>query len=186
MGAPTPRVLLLPAGRPGPHDLTEDRELADVVGVVVAHQAHLTEDGVPRGVRDRCEQVGGGIGHELVERRAVGPETLDRQRELLGRRSGVARRPVLLRPAGREVRAAPDVVEDVPLGDPDVLEHVPGRVGDVGRWLATEPASGPCAPCRYRRSRSSARLGAALAEVCAYYRTTEQRRANLLRDLVVL
>ena len=32
MGAPTPRGLLLPAGRPGPHNLTEDRELADVVG----------------------------------------------------------------------------------------------------------------------------------------------------------
>src|SRR5664280_2930302 len=122
---PPPRVLFLPAGRPGPHDLTEDRELADVVGVVVADQAYLTEDGVPRGVRDRCQQVGGEIGHELVERRAVGPETLNRQRELLGRRSGVARRPVLLRPGGREVRAAPDVVEDEAL------------------WVATAPKHDP-------------------------------------------
>jgi hypothetical protein len=47
MGAPTSRALLLPAGRPDPHDLTEDRELANVVGVVVADQVHLAEDGVP-------------------------------------------------------------------------------------------------------------------------------------------
>src|SRR5665811_1209344 len=33
----------------------------------------------------------------------------------------------------REVRAVPDIVEDVRLGDPDVLEQVPGRVGDVRR-----------------------------------------------------
>ena len=44
---------LLPAGRPGPHDLTEDRELADVVGVVVANQAHLAQYRVLRCVRDR-------------------------------------------------------------------------------------------------------------------------------------
>ena len=61
-------LLLLPAGRPGPHDLTEDRELADVVGVVVADQAHLAEDRVPRRVRDRTKQVRGGIGNELMER----------------------------------------------------------------------------------------------------------------------
>src|ERR1035437_3842078 len=63
----------------------------------------------------------------------VGPETLDRQRELLGRRSGVVLGPVFLRPCGREILAVPDVVEDVPLGDPDVLEQVPRRVGHVGR-----------------------------------------------------
>ena len=34
---------------------------------------------------------------------------------------------------GARYARSPDVVEDVRLGDPDVLEQVPGRVGDVGR-----------------------------------------------------
>ena len=37
----------LPVGRPRPHNLPEDRELADVLRVVVAHQADLAQDGVP-------------------------------------------------------------------------------------------------------------------------------------------
>jgi len=127
------RVLLLPAGRPGAHDLTEDRELADVVGVVIADYAHFAQDGVARGIRNRRQQVGHGIRHKLVECGAVGPETLDGQRELVGRRSGIVCRPVFLRPVGREVGAVPDVVEDVRLGDPDVLHQMPGRVGHVGR-----------------------------------------------------
>ncbi len=84
MGAPTPRVLLLPAWRPGPHDLTEDGELADVVGVVVADHAHFAQDRVPRCVRDHCQKIRGGVGHEIVEGRAVGPEAVDGCCELSG------------------------------------------------------------------------------------------------------
>jgi hypothetical protein len=40
--AMSPR-LRLPAGRPGPHDLPQDRELADVVGVVVGDEADLAK-----------------------------------------------------------------------------------------------------------------------------------------------
>src|SRR6476660_4687752 len=41
------RPLSLPVGRPGPHDLAEDRELADVIGVVGARHPDLAEDGMP-------------------------------------------------------------------------------------------------------------------------------------------
>jgi hypothetical protein len=58
---------------------------------------------------------------------------LDRQRELLGRRRSVARRPVLLRPVGCQIFAVPDVGQDVRLGDPNVLEQMPGRIRHVGR-----------------------------------------------------
>jgi hypothetical protein len=43
-------------------DLAEDRELADLVGVVAADQAHLPQDRVLRGARDGRQQVGGRLG----------------------------------------------------------------------------------------------------------------------------
>ena len=60
-----------------------------MVGVVVADEAHLAQDRVPGSSGDPRQQVRGGIGHEIVERRPVGSEPLDRARELLRRRGGV-------------------------------------------------------------------------------------------------
>jgi len=50
------RTSALAAGRPGAHDLAEDREFADVVGVVVGHEADLAQD---RGPRDQVLGVDG-------------------------------------------------------------------------------------------------------------------------------
>ncbi len=125
--------VLFPARWPGAHDLAQDRELADVIGVMVADESHFSDDRVPGRVRDRGQQVRGGVGHQVAKGLSVCPETLDSQRELLGRRDCVVGRPVFLRPRGSEVGAVLDVVQHVFLGDADVLEQVPRRVRHV-RW----------------------------------------------------
>ena len=88
--ARTASLLPLSVGRPGPHHLAEDRELAEMVGIVVADEAQLAQERVSGGARDHRQQVRGRIGHEIVQRRPVGTEPLDRARELLRRGGGVS------------------------------------------------------------------------------------------------
>ena len=60
-------------------------------------------------------------------------ERRDRLGELLRRSHRIAGGPELGRPFDLDVVAVDDVVEDVGLGEPNVLEQVPGRVLDVRR-----------------------------------------------------
>ena len=70
-------------GRPGAGDLAQDRELADVIGVVVGHDPHLAQDGVPPVVRKRRLEVGRGVEDDLAQGPAVGERGRDGRRELL-------------------------------------------------------------------------------------------------------
>ena len=55
-------------GPPRTHDLANDRELADVIRVVVADNPHLAQERVARRVgQDRIE-VSGGVADDRLER----------------------------------------------------------------------------------------------------------------------
>ncbi len=120
-------------GRPGPHHLAQDRELADVVRVVGAIDPRLAEDGVAGRVRDRRLEVDARVQHQRAQGLEVGREVGDGPGPAGRGRGRVLRRPVVVRPAPLDVVVLADVVEDVALGDPQVLEQVPGRVRDVRR-----------------------------------------------------
>ena len=66
---PATGLELVPAGRPGPNDPTQDR--------------------VPRACAGSRPGVSGGIGHEIVEGPAVGVDAVDDRGELLGHGAGV-------------------------------------------------------------------------------------------------
>jgi formyl-CoA transferase len=106
------------ARRPGAHDLAEDRELADVVGVVLGDDQELADVGVLGRIGQRRAQRHAGIARDLLERGAVAPER--GHRLLPGLRVGlrVLVRPVVVRPRWQAVGLVLDVVEDVALGDP--------------------------------------------------------------------
>ena len=57
---------------PGFHHLPEDGKLADVVGIVVGHQQHLTEDGVVWGMRNGAKEISVGILHQLLNGLQIG------------------------------------------------------------------------------------------------------------------
>ena len=66
-----PRPRLAVTGPPRTHDLAKGRELADVIRVVVADDAHLAQERVARRVgQDRIE-VSGGVAHDRLERLEV-------------------------------------------------------------------------------------------------------------------
>ena len=52
---------------PGAHDLPEDGEFADVVGVVVGDNQDFAEDVVIRGMGDRRVKIGLGIGDDTAQ-----------------------------------------------------------------------------------------------------------------------
>ena len=100
---------------------------------MVARDSDFAQDRVPGGSRDDREEIDVRFGDEIVERRVVGKEPIDRRLELGRRRPGLTGRPVVRRPARLPVLPVADVVEDVPLGDPEMLEQVPRRIRHV-RW----------------------------------------------------
>jgi hypothetical protein len=59
-------------GRPGAHHLAEDCEFPDVVGVVVADDAHAAEDGMARRPRNRLIQISRRIRGDRPQRGAIG------------------------------------------------------------------------------------------------------------------
>ena len=119
--------------RPCPHHLAQDRELADVVSVVVGDDPDLAQERVPRAARDDREQVATLVGHHRPDRGAIGKEA--RHARIPGGagrgRGGV--RPVLIGPRSFDVVGVRDVVEDVRLGQAEVLDEVPWGVVDVRR-----------------------------------------------------
>jgi hypothetical protein len=80
---------------------------------------------------DRRQQVGRGVGDEVAQRRPVAPEGGDRLLEVGRCSDRVPCGPVVVRPGRLEVGPVPDVLEDVELREPDVLEQVPRRVRPV-------------------------------------------------------
>lgn len=121
------------SGRPVLHHLSENAELAEVVGGVSREQGHLTEHRMAGCVRERRQEIGSRIGDVLREALAVRAERLDAP----GPRCGVSvvpsGRPVAIGVLWRDVLWFQDVLNDVPLADTEMLDERPERVVDVRR-----------------------------------------------------
>lgn len=76
-------------------DLAQDRELANVVGIVVGHYLHLPQDDMLVVARNRAGEVGPVIGRDTDDRRQVALERRDAFVPLLCRRPSVPCRPVV-------------------------------------------------------------------------------------------
>jgi len=113
---------------PSAEDAPEEHGFAQVIGVVIGHKQSLAQDGLTVPVRNFGEQINGLIRHQLahgLEIRAKGLET-PVPRRFVGRcrRAG----PIALRKIRRFVLWVTRELEDVPLGDAQVLEDFPSRV----------------------------------------------------------
>src|SRR5262245_28352500 len=89
------KLAVRPARGPGAHDLAKDRELADVVRVVGAHDPDLPEDRVTGRVRDHREEIDGRVGDEVSQGLAIAVEARDRLVELSAGRRGLDWRPIV-------------------------------------------------------------------------------------------
>ena len=125
---------------PAAHHLAKRRELAKVIAVVIADYGQLAKDGVAGCSLENGEQVNGLVGADPLKGAQIVVELLDRLSKPCFVRHGVFRGPVFDWPARRDVSdRVLAVAEDVPLGDPDVLEDVPRRVVDVWSTLVHCP-----------------------------------------------
>ncbi len=125
---------------PGAEEATEDDEFAEMVGVVVGDEEGFAEKVLALAPAERFEEVGLWVFDECDEGFEVGVDEFD------GAVPGVVGgwfgrlRPVVLRPAHGVVAAGGwrGEVEDVALGDAEMLEKLPGGVGEFGRDGAAE------------------------------------------------
>lgn len=121
--------------RPQAHHLSQDAQLAGVVGVVAGDEVNLPQQGVAvlAAVGQRGEEVGFGVLDDGYQPLTVGEEGgngLVPAGEVGGR---ISRRPVVVGPAGPVIVVRLDVVEDVLLGQAHVLQQMPEGVVAAGR-----------------------------------------------------
>ena len=130
------------AGGLGAQQAAQQQQLSQVIGVVVGYQQGLAQDGLPLTMGDGGEEVGGGVGDQLLQGCEVGAKSSEAFFPSVVGRRGVARRPV----AGGEVQlfvfGVAAEVEDVPLRDAEVLQQLPGGVGRA-RGLGGAQLGGP-------------------------------------------
>ncbi len=116
---------------PGAEQAPHRDQLPDVIGIVVGHQEQLPQEGLPAAVRDRGEQVGGGVERQGPKRLAVAAETVEGLVPGFGRwRLGLVR----LDPASRKLTNY--TVTDPEVGDPHTM--IFDRAGNA--WFTAQQA----------------------------------------------
>src|SRR4029079_16548961 len=115
------------------------------------HDADLAEDRVAGRAGDHRQEIHRGVGDDLAQGVPIPLEARDRLLELLAGRGRLERWPVVVRPGGFEVVPIADVVEDVPLREPDVVEQVPGRVRGQVRERSIDRVGGEVGDRRLER-----------------------------------
>ena len=115
-----------PESRPGGQEAADEDELADVVGVVVGEEERFVEERLVVGVRNRGEEIRGGIFDSGGEFFQVGAESGDAfvPGFCIGRFGRFG--PVAGREIGRGVLGVKGVFDDVPLCNTEMLEEFPG------------------------------------------------------------
>jgi hypothetical protein len=113
---------------PGTEQSSHRDELAEVIRVMIGDKKGFTQDRLALAMRDRFEQVYMRIGNQVLHGLQVGPERGKRlvPRIPIGWR--IAGGPVTVGEFGRDVPGIDAEAEDVPLGDPHVLDQAPGSV----------------------------------------------------------
>ena len=117
-------------GVPGAEQPAKQRELSEMVSIVVGHYESLPQNGLSRPMWNSRRQVGSGIADELLHPFAVFREAGDASgpRRVIGRRA--VRRPVVVRESKLDVVGLHAEVEDVALRNPQVLDQLPATVRD--------------------------------------------------------
>src|SRR2546426_977064 len=123
--------------RPDPERAPDEDQLTHVIGAVVGDEQELPEVGLAGTVRDSGEEIDRGIARELLQRIAVAPECGHAFLPGRARRRRRPGGPIIPGPRALLVCGVPTKIEYVLLGDPQVLEELPGRERDACRSGAT-------------------------------------------------
>jgi hypothetical protein len=125
-------------GRPGTEEPSYYDQFPDVVRRVIGGEQQLSEIGLPLAMRNRGLELDVGVPAQPLERRTVSLELLDAV--VPGTRASGRRLagPVIGGPGELPVAGIDAEVEDIMLGDAEVLEQLPGGVGKSPRVLAPQ------------------------------------------------
>lgn len=113
---------------PRAEDAAKQHGLAQVIRVVVSHEQSLAQDSLAVAVRNLGEQVGGFVGYQLAHRLEIRPERPETLFPSFFVRRRSRARPITLGKIRGLVLWVARELEDVPLGDSQVLEDFPRRV----------------------------------------------------------
>jgi hypothetical protein len=112
--------------------------LADVVGVVIGDEQRFAKDSLTAAMRNFREQIGLGIQDELLHCLEVALNDLGALVPSCRAGRRCAFRPVACGPIRRDMFRIPRELEDVPLGEADMLEQFPSGVRGAGRFCASK------------------------------------------------
>lgn len=130
--------------RPGTERAAHDHQLAEMVRRMIGDEKELTQVGLTLTGWNRREKIYPGVQRQLLQCLAV---LLDRGHTLVprfGRRWRRALGPVIGRPVELFVRGIATELQNVMLGQPNVFQQLPGRVGEATRHFSPKvrPKSG--------------------------------------------
>lgn len=108
-----------------------------MVSIVVGDQERLAQDCLTITVRDQRKEISGWIGHELLQLFQVLAESLYRLFPERDVASGIRVRPIAFRKIRRDMFWVAAEFQNVRLGDPHVLQHLPWCVGNAINSLIT-------------------------------------------------
>src|SRR5437763_5234612 len=147
--SPPRRLTLRRLRGPGANELTDGNYLCQVIGRVIDCYQHRAQIGLPRSMRNFRRQIYVTVGCESFQRHTVLPPAGDRliPRLLAGR--GSAGGPIVLRPAELFlVGGILDEVEQIVLGDANVLDELPDRMGK-SRWALSAQLGSESLQCAF-------------------------------------
>ncbi len=114
--------------RPVAEEAAQGDDLTDVVGVVIGDQQSLAQQRLAVAPGELDEEVARRILNQVAHRLEVPAKSLDAGLPRAVVRWRIVRRPIALGPRRRDVLGVAAELEDVPLGDPQVLDQPPRGV----------------------------------------------------------
>jgi hypothetical protein len=113
-------------------------QLAQVISIVVCHQERFTKQGLSFAMRNFGGEIASRIGDQLAYGFKVSEDLFHAfvPGFVAGRRFGFG--PVFVRPLGRRVFGIFAELKDVPLGNADMLQQLPGSVRTAIRLAAAQ------------------------------------------------
>ena len=110
------------------HAANQDQR-AQVVRIVICYQQRFAQKRLAGAMRNLCEEIVCRIRDEFLHLFQIISKLVNRFIPEIDRARFIRVRPITFRPFRRDVTCVAREFEYVPLRDPHVLEHLPGRVG---------------------------------------------------------